>query len=154
MSVAAFYGGIGLLDFRLMGVRGTVPLKAFAHMCSLGCSLLSASPWSLVSRCSSTTPCTPARRAYWSPKLIAIALGLANAALFHRRSYVATLAGGRDVPASARVGGHAVTRVLDRRLSCFTVPRESGTERCAQVIAAHHRITRGCAEMQRIKIRA
>ena len=31
VSVAAFYGGIGLLDFRLMGVRGTVPLKAFAQ---------------------------------------------------------------------------------------------------------------------------
>ena len=31
LARAAFFGGIGLLDFRLMGWRGTVPLRSFAE---------------------------------------------------------------------------------------------------------------------------
>ena len=29
MAMGAFFGGIGLLDFRLMGWRGTVPLRGW-----------------------------------------------------------------------------------------------------------------------------
>jgi hypothetical protein len=31
IAMGAFFGGIGLLDFRLMGWRGTVPLRGFAE---------------------------------------------------------------------------------------------------------------------------
>lgn len=105
VSVAAFYGGIGLLDFRLMGVRGTVPLKAFAQhvlpwlFATFGIAVVTGVALFFYD------PLHAGSRAYWSPKLMAIALGLANAALFHRRSYVAALAAERSVPASARVAG-------------------------------------------------
>ena len=105
VSVSAFYGGIGLLDLRLMGVRGTVPLKAFAEH---------VLPWLYATFAIAFLtglalffydPLHAGSRAYWTPKLIAVALGLANAALFHRTSYVAALADTRPFPLSARIAG-------------------------------------------------
>jgi hypothetical protein len=105
VSMAAFYGGIGLLDFRLMGWRGTVPLRAFAEhvlpwlyatfavVVATGAALFLYDPVRVGSH------------AYWAPKLIAVALGLVNAALFHRTSYVAALAAEATLPVSARVAG-------------------------------------------------
>jgi hypothetical protein len=105
LSMAAFFGGVGLLDFRLMGWRGTVPLRAFAdHVL----------PWlwatfALVAVTGLALflydPVHVGSHAYWAPKLIAIALGLANAALFHRTGYVAALAAGTAMPRSARIAG-------------------------------------------------
>ena len=105
VSMAAFFGGIGLLDFRLMGWRGTVPLRAFAEH---------VLPWLwttfAVAAVTGVTlflydPVHVGSHAYWTPKLLAIALGLANAALFHRTGYVAALAAEARMPASARVAG-------------------------------------------------
>lgn len=105
LSMAAFYGGIGLLDLRLMGVRGTVPLRSFAEH---------ALPWLYATFAVAAAtgaalffydPLHAGLRAYWTPKLIAIALGLANAALFHRSGYVAALAAEARMPMSARVAG-------------------------------------------------
>jgi hypothetical protein len=82
VSVSFFFGGIGLLDLRLMGWRGTVPLKPFAH---------SVLPWLYGAFAVAALtgiglfmydPVHAGSRAYWTPKLIAIALGLANAAFF------------------------------------------------------------------------
>ena len=82
IAMGAFFGGIGLLDFRLMGWRGTVPLRGFAgHVL----------PWLWVTFGIVTItglalffydPVHVGTHAYWAPKLVAIALGLANAALF------------------------------------------------------------------------
>lgn len=100
-----FFGGIGLLDFRLMGWRGTVPLKGFAEH---------VLPWLYVSFALSALtgvalflydPVHAGSRAYWTPKLIAVALGLTNAALFHRAGYVAALASETRIPTSARIAG-------------------------------------------------
>ena len=103
--MAAFFGGIGLLDFRLMGWRGTVPLRAFAEH---------VLPWLWVTFAVAVVsgmalflydPGAVGSHAYWAPKLIAIALGLANAALFHRISYVSALAAEGRMPTAARIAG-------------------------------------------------
>jgi len=113
MSMGAFFGGVGLLDFRLMGWRGTVPLRGFAEH---------VLPWLWATFAVAVATglalflCDPVHvgaHAYWTPKLVAIALGLANAALFHRRGYVAALAAAGQVPFSARAAG-----VLS--LACWT----------------------------------
>ncbi len=105
VSMAAFFGGIGLLDLRLMGWRGTVPLRAFAEH---------VLPWLYATFALAAAtgvalflydPVHVGSHAYWTPKLIAVALGLANAALFHRTSYVAALAAEARMPLSARTAG-------------------------------------------------
>ena len=111
VTMGAFFGGIGLLDLRLMGWRASVPLRAFAEhtlpwlyatfgvACVTGVALFLFDPVKIGSR------------AYWTPKLIAIGLGLANALMFHRTSYLRTLAAEGALPRSARVAG-AVSLVL------------------------------------------
>ncbi len=103
--MAAFYGGIGLLDLRLMGWRGTVPLRPFAEH---------VLPWLYATFAAAVAtgvalflydPVHVGSHAYWAPKLIAVAVGLVNAALFHRTSYVAALAAEARMPASARAAG-------------------------------------------------
>ena len=105
VSMAGFFGGIGLLDFRLMGWRGTVPLRAYAaHVL----------PWVWVTfGVAAATgvalflydPVHVGSHAYWTPKMLCVAAGLANALYFHRTSYVAALAAERRLPWSARVAG-------------------------------------------------
>ena len=105
VAMGAFFGGIGLLDFRLMGWRGTVPLRGFAEH---------VLPWLWATFAVAAVtgvalflydPVHVGSHAYWTPKLIAIALGLANAALFHRTGYVAALAAEARMPLSARLAG-------------------------------------------------
>lgn len=105
LSMSAFFGGIGLLDLRLLGVRGTVPLRPFAkHVL----------PWLYASFAVSVLtgvalffydPVHVGSHAYFTLKLILVLLGLANAGLFHRGGYVAALAAETRMPASARVAG-------------------------------------------------
>ena len=105
ISVSAFFGGVGLLDLRLMGWRGTVPLRAFAEH---------VLPWLWVTfgvaavtgaALFAYDPVHVGAHAYWAPKLTAVAAGLANAAVFHRTGYVAALAAEGHLPAAARVAG-------------------------------------------------
>jgi hypothetical protein len=104
VSMAAF-GGVGLLDLRLMGWRGTVPLRAFAE---------SALPWLYATFGFAVLtgvllflydPVHVGRHAYFAPKLLLILLGLGNALLFHRTSYLTALAADRTPPVSARLAG-------------------------------------------------
>ncbi len=111
LSMAAFFGGIGLLDLRLMGWRATIPLRAFAdHVL----------PWLYVSFAISVVtgvglflydPVNVGTHAFFAPKLVLIALGLLNAALFHRTTYLKALAGQATLPVGARVAG-AVSLIL------------------------------------------
>lgn len=107
VSMAAFFGAICLLDLRLLGWRATVPLRAFAEH---------ALPWLYATfGIAAATgaalffydPVRIGSRAYWSPKLIAIALGLANALLFHRTTYLRALAIEGTPPTTARLAGAA-----------------------------------------------
>ena len=111
VAMGAFFGGIGLLDLRLMGWRGTVPLRAFAEMRCRGCMRRSGSPCSPASLLFLYDPVHVGSHAYFAPKLALIVLGLANALLFHRTTYLAALAAERVTPVSARVAG-AVSLLL------------------------------------------
>ena len=103
--MGAFFGSVGLLDFRLMDWRGTVPLRCFAEH---------VLPWLWVTFAAAAAtgvllflynPARVGTHAYWAPKLVAVALDLANAAMFHRTGYVAALAAEGVMPASARAAG-------------------------------------------------
>lgn len=105
LSTSAFFGGIGLLDLRLMGWRGTVPLRGFAEH---------VLPWLYATFAVAVAtgaalffydPVHVGRHAYFTPKLGLMLLGLANAALFHRTSYVAALAAETRMPWTARAAG-------------------------------------------------
>lgn len=107
VAMGAFYGAIGLLDLRLMGWRGTVPLRAFAEH---------ALPWLYATFGIAVAtgavlfayaPVRVGSHAYFAPKLALIALGLGNAALFHRTSYLKALTAEQVLPASARIAGAA-----------------------------------------------
>ena len=107
LSVALFFGGIVLLDLRLMDVRGTVPLRSFAEhtlswlYATFGVALVSGIALFLYD------PVHVGSHAYFTLKLLFVLLGLANAALYHRTGYVAALAAERRMPVSARIAGTA-----------------------------------------------
>jgi hypothetical protein len=105
LSMALFFGGVGLLDLRLMGWLRTVPLRPLAERLlpwlSLTFAVTTASGVALFLY----DPLHAGSRAYWTPQLIAIAHGLANAALFNRAGYIAAAPAVGQMPASARVAG-------------------------------------------------
>ena len=105
VSMGAFFGGIVLLDLRLLGWRGTVPLRPFAEhvlpwlYATFGDAVATGLALFLYD------PVHVGSHAYFAPKLLLIALALANALLFHRTSYLKALAAERVVPLSARLAG-------------------------------------------------
>ena len=111
VSMGAFFGGIALLDLRLLGWRGAVPLRAFAESvlpwlyATFGVVVLTGILLFLYD------PVHVGAHAYFAPKLALIALAMANALLFHRTSYLAALASERVTPLSARLAG-AVSLLL------------------------------------------
>jgi hypothetical protein len=105
LSMAAFYGGIALLDLRLLGVRGAVRLKPFADhvLPALYVTFAVATVTGLALFL--YAPVHVGAHAYFVPKLIAIALGLVNAAIYHRTGYLNALAAEERLPSSARIAG-------------------------------------------------
>lgn len=106
VSMAAFFGGIGLLDFRLMGWRAAAPLRQFTEH---------VLPWLYVTFAVAVAtgaalfaydPVHAGSHAYFAPKILLVALGLANALAFHRTSYIRAMAVGDGAPpVSARIAG-------------------------------------------------
>ena len=103
LSMALFFGGVGLFDLHLLGWLRTVPTKPFAER---------ALPWVYFTFALTAVtgvalflydPLHAGSRAYWTPKLIAITLGLANATLFNRNAYVTAVAREGQMPISVRV---------------------------------------------------
>jgi hypothetical protein len=111
LSMAAFYGGIALLDLRLLGVRGAVRLKPFADHVLPALYVTFAVAMVTGVALFLYAPVHVGAHAYFVPKLIAIALGLVNAAIYHRTGYLNALAAEERLPASARIAG-AVSLVL------------------------------------------
>lgn len=105
LSMALFFGGIGLLDLRLMGWLRAVPLKPFAERVLLWLYLSFAVTAVTGVALFLYDPLHAGSRAYWTPKLIAIVLGLANAALFNRTAYVAAVVPERRMSISGRLAG-------------------------------------------------
>jgi hypothetical protein len=103
VSMAAFFGGIATLDLRLLGWRRGLPLGPFIEQIV---------PWlyimfgtTLLSGCALFfyDPVHAGSHAYFMPKLILVALGVANAALFRSSGVLAALTSN----APARVVAHA-----------------------------------------------
>jgi hypothetical protein len=105
LSVSLFFGGITLLDLRLTGVRGTVPLRPFAEhtlpwlWVTFGIGVVSGVALFLYD------PLHVGAHAYFTAKLALIGLGLANAGIFHRTGYLSALAADEASPAGARWAG-------------------------------------------------
>jgi hypothetical protein len=111
LSTAAFFGGIGLLDLRLLGVHPALQLRPMAEH---------VLPWLHATFAIAVTsgmllflydPVHAGSHAYFTLKLILLALGLTNAALFHRTAYGEALAVESRLPLAARIAG-AISLVL------------------------------------------
>ena len=105
LSTAAFFGGIVLLDFRLIGVRSATGLKA------LSADIM---PWLYIIFGIATVsgvllflydPVLVGSRIYFVPKIILIGLGLLNAALYNRFAYERALTAKARTPPSAKFAG-------------------------------------------------
>ncbi|MDB5459591.1 MAG: hypothetical protein JWO72_1332 [Caulobacteraceae bacterium] len=105
LSMAAFFGGIGLLDLRLMGIRATVPLRSFTEhtlpwlYAAFGVTVVTGATLFLYD------PVHAGSHAYFTLKLLFILLGLLNAALFHRSGLAAALIAAAPLPSGAKVAG-------------------------------------------------
>jgi hypothetical protein len=105
LAMGGFFGGIGLLDFRLMGWRGSVQLRGFAEhvlpwlYVTFGVAVATGAALFLYD------PVHVGSHAFFGPKMLLVALGLANAMLFHRTSYLRALASEGMPPTPARVAG-------------------------------------------------
>jgi hypothetical protein len=105
VSMAAFFGGIAALDLRLLGWRRKLPSRQLIELIV---------PWlyftfgiAMVSGCALFfyDPVHVGMHAYFAPKLILTLLGIANAALFRRSGYLATLTS--DTPGAENAVTHA-----------------------------------------------
>ncbi len=125
ISMAAFFGGIGLLDFRLLGWRAAVPLRPFAgHVLpwlyvTFGVAMATGVALFLYD------PVHVGSHAYFTPKLALIGLGLVNAALFHRTSYLRALASESTMPVSAKLAGGVSLVIWTAVLVCACLNTEA-----------------------------
>lgn len=104
VTMAGFFGAIGLLDLRLLGWNSATPLRPFArHVLPLVYGLFAVA---VVTGAALFfyEPVKVGSHAYFTPKLILIVLGLANAGLFHRTGYGPALAA-TALPRHARLAG-------------------------------------------------
>lgn len=105
VSMAAFFGGIAVLDLRLIGWRAPLPLRAFAEQIlpwlyvTFGIAVVTGIALFLYD------PLHVGSHAYFSFKLILTVLGVINAALFQRSGYLASLP--VEGPASLQPTKHA-----------------------------------------------
>ncbi len=105
LSMAIFFGSILLLDLRLFGLSRDLALRQFApHVL----------PWTYASFCVAMVsgivlflfdPIQLASHTWFLPKLVLIALGVVNAAIFRRGAWDRALGGVGAMPAAARAAG-------------------------------------------------
>lgn len=105
VTMAAFFGGIGLLDLRLMGIRSAVPLRLYAEHVLTWLYITFAIAMVTGVFLFLYDPVHVGSHAYFTMKLILIVLGLVNATLFHRIGYVRALAAETRMPRHARIAG-------------------------------------------------
>lgn len=108
VSMAVFFGGIVILDLRLCGLRRIASLRAFADQIlpwvymTFALAALSGTALFLYD------PVHVGSHAYFGPKLLLILIGTANAYLFGRTGYLASLQGhspDQDLPLFVRLAG-------------------------------------------------
>lgn len=101
-----------------MGMRGALRLRPFAEhvlpwlYATFGVALASGVALFLYD------PVHVGAHAYFTPKLILVGLGVANALLFHRTGYVAALAAEARMPLGARLAGAASLAIWLGAMAC------------------------------------
>ncbi|HEX4196088.1 MAG TPA: hypothetical protein VHZ26_01470 [Caulobacteraceae bacterium] len=111
LSVAAFFGGIVVLDLRLMGVRATAPLQGFVQLIipwlygTFAVALVTGVALFLYD------PVHVGSHAYFTLKLLFLALGVINAMAFHQWAMRGALNAEAKMPRRARIGG-AISLIL------------------------------------------
>jgi phosphoglycerol transferase MdoB-like AlkP superfamily enzyme len=105
LSAAAFFGAIVLFDLRLAGVSTHARLKPFAQdtlwwlYITFGLTNLSGLLIFLYD------PVHAGSRAYFSPKMIMIVLGLVNTVIYRRYAFRFALKEPAETPRSAKIAG-------------------------------------------------
>lgn len=84
LSTSGFFGGIAVLDLRLLGWHRALPLQPLARQVRLPVYFLFAVTVATGLALFLYAPVKVGSHPYFTLKIILIALGLANAALFHR----------------------------------------------------------------------
>jgi hypothetical protein len=111
LSVSAFFGGIVVLDLRLMGVRATAPLQGFVEHVIPWLYLTFAVSFVTGAALFLYDPLHVGSHAYFTLKLLFMFLGLVNALAFHRWMLADALKSKIQMPRSAKIGG-AISLVL------------------------------------------
>jgi hypothetical protein len=105
LSMSGFFGGIALLDLRLVGWHRALPLRALARQVLPPIYGLGALAVATGAALFFYAPVKVGSHPYFSLKLILILLGSANAVLFHRNGYAAALSATGAMPRGARMAG-------------------------------------------------
>jgi hypothetical protein len=111
LSVGAFFGGIVLLDLRLMGVRAVAPLQGFVEHTIPWLYLTFAIAFVTGAALFLYDPLHVGSHAYFTLKLVFMGLGLVNALVFHRWMLADALKAAVTMPRSAKLGG-AISLIL------------------------------------------
>lgn len=105
VSMAAFFGLIGLIDLRLMGYVAGIRLRPLVRQ-SAPWLHVSAALWSVTGLALFFyDPVHVGSHAFFTLKLILTVLGLANAVMLHRRDYLSDLALRDQMPRAAQIAG-------------------------------------------------
>jgi hypothetical protein len=125
LSISAFFGAIILLDLRLVGLRPAVQLKALADLVmpfvywTFGIGIATGLLLFFYD------PVHVASHAYFSLKLILIALGMANAAIFNRKGFGIALTAPGAMPRHARIIGTVSLLIWAGVMICATLNVEA-----------------------------
>jgi hypothetical protein len=131
LSMAAFFGGIALLDLRLIGWRSKLPLRPFADQvlpwlyATFGLAIATGIALFFYD------PVHVGSHAYFTLKLILIAFGVSNALLFRRTGYLASLTVDTPMTGAPAHRWHRLARPLDRRHHLRLPQRRSCTQSAA-----------------------
>ncbi len=105
VSMAAFFGGIVLLDLRLIGVRSRVAIEHLSEQFMLWIYIFFAITVATGLPLFFYDPVHVGSHAYFTPKLILLVLGLANAAIFNKLMSARPRPAEGFTPWEARVAG-------------------------------------------------
>jgi hypothetical protein len=104
VAMAGFFGGIAVLDLRLLGWHGALPLQPLARQVRLPIYVLFVVTIATGAALFFYAPVKVGNHPYFTLKLLLILLGLGNAALFHRSDSTNAFAG-VALPGHARLAG-------------------------------------------------
>jgi hypothetical protein len=125
LSISAFFGAIVLLDLRLIGLKASLQLRTLSELA------MSFIYWTFSIGVATGIllffydPVHVASHAYFSLKLILIALGTVNALLFNRKGFGIALAAPGTVPRHARIVGTLSLLIWAGAMVCATLNVEA-----------------------------